>query len=94
MDGFCGAARKAEKKQATTLCGLKVDQRLDSCRFTNVFTRFEGVFEGVSQRRILLGFNHHPAFIAAIVQQFEHRTEVDHAIARHGEGAFLHAIKE
>lgn len=66
-----------------------MSQRLDPCRFANIFARFDGVFERIGQSRILLGFHYHPAFIAKVVQQLEHRTEIDHPVARDGEGAFF-----
>ena len=71
-----------------------MSQRLDPCRFADIFARFDGVFERIGQSRILLGFHYHPAFIAKVVQQLEHRTEIDHPVARDGEGAFFHAVEE
>lgn len=80
---------RLRKKAGHTRYGLKMSQRLDPCRFANIFARFDGVFERIGQSRILLGFHYHPAFIAKVVQQLEHRTEIDHPVARDGEGAFF-----
>ncbi len=81
--------RLRKEKAGHTRYGLKMSQRLDPCRFADIFARFDGVFERIGQSRILLGFHYHPAFIAKVVQQLEHRTEIDHPVARDGEGAFF-----
>ncbi len=78
-----------ERKAGHTRYGLQMSQRLDPCRFANIFARFDGVFERIGQSRILLGFHYHPAFVAKVVQQLEHRTEINHPVARDGEGAFF-----
>ena len=60
----------------------------------DVRTRLLRILERIGLRRILLGFDEHPAFIVALHHDVEDRAEVDVAIARDREHAGADTIEE
>ena len=71
-----------------------MSQRLDPCRFADIFARFDGVFERIGQGRILLGFHYEPSFIVIFIKYFENWFKINTPVSRNCKGPFSYSLQK